>query len=492
MVDVASSNSHIHNYVDGSHSAISAAQRNIKGETFAISPFARMIVLDVICDPTIIDQNQIDRFKELGITNIMYANSLPRNSIVAQMVADGTPGSARQPMFLFPFFASHIAMPVKAGEHVWVLLYPDFEKRNASLGYWMSRIVEPNFVDDVNHTHAPRTFDSSYIKGTLDEFKNDKTVSYDYQNGSTTVDANGEKNVVASSAPLLNCPYVKSDKDAYKELIQNTNAGRLAPIEPIPRFRKRPGDLALEGSNNSLIVLGTDRTGPVASYTDDADYLTKIASIPSSDFRERSGMIDLVVGRGTTKKTLGKTAENELSFVEIAKTIKNDDVEMIEEGDPDYRDDRARVAIFQKTKIDEKLSLTSFNSAEFSIEDSADGDSVVVIKADKLRLVARKDIELVVSNFETDSAGNITESTDPTKACAIVLKTNGDIVFRPADTGVIKLGSDQANKAIVCTDRGAAVNAGEVTAAPIVSTMAGFIATRSPGQGTYAKKVLVD
>jgi hypothetical protein len=492
MVDVASSNSHIHGYVDGTLGSTNAVERNVKGERYSVSPFARMIVLEVICDPTIVDQNQIDKFKELGITNMMYAKSLPRNTIVAQMVADGSPGSARQPMFLFPFFSSHVAMPVKPGEHVWVLLYPDFEKRNASLGYWMSRIVEPNFVDDVNHTHAPRTFDSSYVKGTLDEFNGTGDTTYDFPNGSMEVSPTGERNVVASSAPLVNCPFVKSDKDAYKELIQNTNAGRLSQIEPVPRFRKRPGDLSLEGSNNTLIVLGTDRKGPVAAYNEDPDYLTKIAEIPSTDFRERAGMIDLVVGRGATKRTLGKTAENELSFKEIAKTIKNDDATMLEEGDLDFKDDRARVALFQKTKIDEKLSLTSFNNAELSIEDSAGGDSVVVVKADKLRFVARKDIEFLVTSFETDAEGNVTEVTDQDKMCAIVLKTNGEIVFRPSKTGVIKLGSDNANKAIVCTDQGAAVNDGVVSAAPIVSTMAGFIATMSPGQGTYAKKVLVD
>ena len=189
---------------------------------------------------------------------------------------------------------------------------------------------------------------------------------------------------------------------------------------------------------------------------------------------------------------MGKVAENDLGVKEVAKSTKNDDNEMLEEGDIDYKNDRARVSAFQKTMIDENLSLSSFNKVQFSIEDSKDGDSVVVLKADKLRFVARKDIEFLVTGFETDSEGNVTELTDPDKMCAIVLKTNGEIVIRPSKTGVIKLGSDSANKALVCTDQSAAVTNGEVTAAPIVSTMAGFIATRSPGQGTYARKVLVD
>ena len=492
MVDIASSNSRIHQYADGTMSSVSAAQKNISGDQQSISPFARMIVLEVIYDPTIVDQYMIDKFKELGVTNIMYANSLPRNTIIAQMVADGSPGSARQPMFLFPFFSSHLSLPVKPGEHVWVLMYPDLEKRNGSMGYWMTRIVEPHYVDDVNHTHAPRTGDASYLKDTRDEFNDNKDIIYDFANGSTEVDSEGTRNVVASSAPLVDCQFVDSDKDAYKDLIQKTNAGILSQIEPVPRFRKRPGDFAIEGSNNTLIVLGTDRKNSVASYIDDIDYQTKIASIPKTDFKEKAGMIDIVVGRGSTKRTMGKVAENDLGVKEVAKSTKNDDNEMLEEGDIDYKNDRARVSAFQKTMIDENLSLSSFNKVQFSIEDSKDGDSVVVLKADKLRFVARKDIEFLVTGFETDSEGNVTELTDPDKMCAIVLKTNGEIVIRPSKTGVIKLGSDSANKALVCTDQSAAVTNGEVTAAPIVSTMAGFIATRSPGQGTYARKVLVD
>ena len=64
--------------------------------------------------------------------------------------------------------------------------------------------------------------------------------------------------------------------------------------------------------------------------------------------------------------------------------------------------------------------------------------------------------------------------------------------MKPAKKGVIKLGGPNANKAIACTFEPAVNANGQVTAPPMISTMAGATCTGIPGQGTWAKKILVE
>lgn len=482
--------------VDQNLNTMREARQRIEGHPVSLSPFVQMIVLEVIFDTTILDDKMKDYLKSLGAENVDVIESLPRNTILAKRVADGSPGSERSPMFVYPFFA-HLSLPIKPGEHVWVLLYPDLEKKVANVGYWMSRVVEPHVVDDVNHTHAPRTWDTTYVKGTKDEWEANTGIKYGYPNGRVIVDADGNQSVDAPTAPLVDSPFSDKDADAYVDLQTKTNAGKVSTIEPVPRFRKRPSDLAIEGSNNALIVLGTDRTGPVAEYDPDDDNPdVMIAKLPASDLSGDAGAIDIVVGRGQTPKTLGKVATNEdLDVKEIAKSLKSDDPEMLNEGDPDFQHDRSRVYVAQRTMPDTKLMLIEFNKFFDEMEEPAGGSGAAIIKTDKVRIVARSDIEFLVSGYETDDNGNIVELTDTSKMAAIILKKNGDIVFRPSQEGFIKLGGDDADKALLCTGLNANIVNNEVIGPGVISTDGGSIChARSGGQaanGSVASKVLV-
>jgi hypothetical protein len=74
--------------------------------------FYRMIVLDVLPDPTALTAEQIDRFEHvIGIINGQHLRVAPRNSIVARRVLDGTSSAVEPPTLLFPFFPSHFAFP---------------------------------------------------------------------------------------------------------------------------------------------------------------------------------------------------------------------------------------------------------------------------------------------------------------------------------------------------------------------------------------------
>lgn len=466
------------------------------GQRAALPILTPYVIIDTVFDPTIVDDAKITYWRnELGISNIEFATVLPRNTIIAQRVRDGTSGPADAPMFLFPLFAE-LALPCNPGEHVWVI-FPHRDLKKMDLGYWICRIVTLGFVEDANHVHAPRVHDPSFIVGTKDLSEGTSTPVYEFRPGRVAV-IKDERFTDPETMTM-----VSDDERIYEKLMTASDAGKLCHYEPVPRFRKRPGDIVIEGRNNAVIVLGRHRTGAVAEYTLD-EGMGKMPSLPINDSpNDGAAMIDIIAGRGMTTTTAGNTASNSLNFKELDK-VSNKLVEA--EGDPDFSADAARITISQQMPVDANFGLATVNSefgsgvfqgdgtpAQQGISDlSESGNSAIVVKADKIRLIARSDIELIVSSYELNDAGVMEEVTDPTRCAALVIKANGDIVLRPATKGYIKLGGDDADKAIVCTDQPATPTNGNVIAPPLQTTMGGFFSnTNIPGQGVYASKILV-
>jgi hypothetical protein len=393
-------------------------------------PFLRYVVLDVVYDPAAIDQAAIDRFEhELGVSNVRLARGLPRNSVVARRVLDGT-SSAEPPMFLLPFFPPHLAMPCKPGEHVWVMFESPLKR--ADVGFWVCRISEPHFVDDVNHTHAPRAYDPAFEPTATSQFEGSGPAPHEFRNGRPEEAGDGTRYTVAESATLV------GDDRAYERLLTESPASMLVAYGPVPRHRKRPGDLVLEGSHNALLSLGTDRTGPVADA----------GQLPETDLRGM-GAIDIVAGRGQTQRTGGRQVENSLGRNELAK-----DRSSLEpaEGDPDLQADRARVYVAQGSRVDRNFGLVGLSGAFEGVKDSDGGDSCVVVSADKVRIIARADVEVVTTGFEVDDRGLPKRIEDDARHAAVVLKSNGDIVLRPGSQGAVKIGADDAPQHVVLGD----------------------------------------
>lgn len=449
--------------------------------------FVRMIVLDVISDPNSDLKNEDKKvsWQSRGITNMRYAESLPRNTIIAKKI-----GEDIGPMFVFPFFPSHLSMPCKPGECVWVM----FENPNATesdMAFWFCRVVEPHFSDDVNHTHIGNSLEISKSANKIervekekkgDDFKSEWS---ELRNG-PVISVEGERRTATNNIFLRG-----ESEDIFEKLISNSDASKLMSYSAVPRFRKRPGDVVLEGTNNSLVVLGTDRPGTIEK--------TKF----------NGGSIDIVVGRGQTVETFGKEIST-TSIIKKEKELKKEISKSLEdlqdkEGDPDFKNDRSRILVSQKTGVDENFSLNEYNGKfkNPEIKDSPSGDAAIVIKSDKIRMIARSDVEIIVSGFETSKAPDKSEKKDQNqdvkKWASIVIKSNGDIVFTPSEKGVIKLGGDDADLAVLCESASPGYEAtGEVKGSPILDTMGGIQGT-SPngilkggtGLGTFAKKVLM-
>lgn len=451
--------------------------------------FVRMVILEVISDPGVIDTPKLTHWEHnLSVANIKYAGVAPRNSIIAKRVLGNGASASEKTMVLYPFFPPHISLPAKPGEHVWAI----FENKDAKvneLGYWMCRIVGPHFVEDVNYSHADRQFDPSFVPGIADTFEGKDDPKYEFPNGVIDQTDDGQRFIVGSTSTISG-----GDEKAYETLLKETEASKMMKYEAVPRYRKRPGDLAFEGTNNTLIVLGTDRTGPIADYDADPDK-GKIPKPHDGDNPDvaGTGIIDLVVGRGQFDDTSGKEVDNSISKKELGKS-KKDLVD--KEGDPDFQTDRSRVLIAQKTTVDKNFKLDTYNKSKpigSGVEDAGTGDGAIVIKSDKVRIIARSDVQILVegSGAERDDKGRLKDNTDTTKWASITLKASGDVVIVPADKGVIKLGGDDADKAVLCTTVNNKGAGGTVTASPIVDTMAGAQGGADGLNGTFAKKVLM-
>ena len=458
------------------------------GTTAQLPTFYRFVVIDVIFDPQIVNSDKINYWQHtLGVSNMEWASVLPRNAIIGQRVYEGTP---EPPMFLFPFFPSHLAFPVKAGEHVWVMFEaPGLAENN--VGYWFCRITEPGYVDDVNHTHAPRAMDPSFTPKIKNVYDGSASPKYEFRNGRPE-EVDGERFVNPESSVIPG-----GDEAIYERLASETDAAQVTCYEPVPRYRKRPGEFSLEGSNNTLFIMGTDRTGHVADVSSNVD--PKKGIVPTKiegEYAESAGMIDIVVGRGQTDDTSGVTViSHRIDASEFHKELgKSTDELVTNEGDPSFKFDRARMYAAQRTNVDKNFGLDSFNESTFNVKDAAGGCSASVIKADKIRLIARSDVEILVTDHDVNTNGSMTSKESSDSYAAIVVRTNGDIIFRPSKTGYIKMGDDTADRALLCTDTPAVIADGSVepTTPALTTTMGGaFGGTGIASQGTWAKKILV-
>lgn len=145
-------------------------------------------------------------------------------------------------------------------------------------------------------------------------------------------------------------------------------------IEDVPRFIKRYGDHALEGSNNTLIVMGTDRAKKGKASIDD--------------------------GLGNTKSKNGGKGTGSILIVSGRK-----------DKDPDFDKDDSFIYISSKTNCDTNLGLDK-------VEKNADEKPSIIAKSDTIRLVYRNSIKIVLDggkNYVYIDDGKVTINIDKNK-----------------------------------------------------------------------------
>lgn len=353
----------------------------------------RAVVLDVITDPDLLSEEDLDAIAE-SVSNAELVDVMPGNSVIAQFVSNNAGQGAQAAIILFPFFSSHVMLPVQPGETVYVL-FEDYKETGSALGYWFTRVHTLGTVEDVNYTHLDRRFDASnnpvnYSTEERQRINSSEGASFigpSFPNGGNTEE----------SLTLDPDKEAETKIEPFEQIKKESKAYAHSTIEPVPRWRKRSHEHVLQGSNNTLIFLGTDRAGPVEN---------------EDDAKGEAGTIGVIAGRG--RKTTYKTETGEENPEGTApRVIKNnrEDFETDKapyrrgfrrktnptEGNPDFVNDAAMAFVTMQSEIDRRFGIKLNPEGSLKLPDiSGDGTfnrSHVVGKADHLRFVARKDIE---------------------------------------------------------------------------------------------------
>jgi hypothetical protein len=423
--------------------------------------FKRFLVEEVIFDPSELDEERIQALRvKYALSDAAFFKQMPQNTVIGRILNQSGTGLDRY-HYLFPFLPQHVMMPIHAGEHIWAFFEQD---KAIDYGFWMWRITEPRHVDDLNHTHADRKFHASERpKSTKEKFEGTADSTPGFENGPTYMDK-GELTTKQGSSSSSD-----PDMKAYEKIIKNSDAGKISELESVPRYKKRPGDYVVQGSNNTLISLGTDRTGRTAKFKKESSGGKVVDGTPDKDQKGKSGTIDIVVGRGQTEKTSGKKVNNSLKKEEVSKKIED---EKPSEGDPDFAMDLGRIYLSMKTDPDGNMDINFLDRVEPGVPAS-------IIKTDHMRIVVRKTLKLLVQ--PTPGA--------PENECSGIVFKEGNVIFLPSETGVVKLGGDDASMSPLCQPVATNSN-GQVSGPPIISTIGSAVGGGAMN-GAFATKVLV-
>tara|TARA_Y100001973_G_scaffold41444_2_gene61932 strand:+ start:3430 stop:4956 length:1527 start_codon:yes stop_codon:yes gene_type:complete len=257
----------------------------------------RAVVTEVFSNPqglTPIQKNIYKNTPGKQPSNERDFDKMPRNSISAILISESGGTLDTTPQIFYPLFSPHLAMPIKPGEQVIVI----FTNTNAGgRGFWVTRVSTDINVDDPNYTHGDRVQPETPGSGLVGIASGAPPggVGLTFPNGGGQASnfrlpgILGYENIMLKSF-AMRLPATTGGVDAA----WLGNTGQSAALgaaeftgEPVPRFSKNAQDLALQGSNNTLISMGTDWTYP----------MTPAGALAYSMLTGR-GSIDIVAGRG--------------------------------------------------------------------------------------------------------------------------------------------------------------------------------------------------
>ncbi|MBR52370.1 hypothetical protein CMK19_01205 [Candidatus Poribacteria bacterium] len=445
-----------------------------------LSILSRAVVVEVLNDISLRTAEDLEALKP-GLTNPDILEFAPRNSIIARIISMGAEKSGPGDMVCFPFFPSHIQMPLKQGEQVWIFIEsPDAPK---TIGFWMSRISEPDYVEDVNYTHGERRFDQDVgiPASTSDKDSGEESDSSSEDSGESEDEGykdEGKKpgppsfvNGIPDNEAVTTLSEKEGEDPPFDLIYTGSLAGQSFTMEPVPRFTKRPGDLVFQGSNNATIVLGQDRGWTVEERPESAE--NSNATNPEGEgLRPFSGTIDLIAGRSRFPKvepdpdaaddklvdTIPRVIKNTKGLLEvdknpsvytkddIRKDVKENRLDRAFEGDPDFMHDASRVYISMNTDGDKNLALDDVTPG-YMVDNhdikAVDEKPYIIAKSTEIRIVARHTQEDGDRPQETGSIRIIREDEDGEKICAILMTPDGKVLI---DAKEIVIGDGRDNQ----------------------------------------------
>lgn len=459
------------------------------------------------------------------IDNPQVARYMPANSVIVYVDKNS------KPVVAYPFFPPHISLPLKPGEQVWVLVEEKGE--NNEFYYWMSRVATDGQVDDLNYTNIDRT---DAIRELSDE--------YDTNGNVTSEELIG----LSMSSEMLDNSKVPNGISTSQIHAQSVAYRGECILEPVPRTFGKSSDLILQGSNNSTIQFTTEK------FRENEEIASKefLGSEGNPDglslHTPRCGTIDMFVGKEKERlKELAEASDPEaLSTpgkfnVRLSKRLTgNQDFETYEaskideytlgeenefEGDDAPRNVHSRIYLGMNSTPDQSFEFLNEDFSEgpdeYGNDRFATGASAVLY-SDHIRSFAEKSLRLhvfppdaangegsSVSNSGTPGGALLDIATDGTitlqsgqgdKAAKIVLRSDGNIIIKPGENGVLHLGGEIGESSSVAVGvqnlNPASHSTGTTTPidpAPATTTMGGqgFLGDAMPATGYTSSKVLI-
>ena len=382
------SNSISRQVVGGSTRQNPQAQQRQQATSGQMPILQKAVVIEVFNDPSSYTDEELQTIAET-VNNPELIDIIPCNAILARIISDSADAGTPQQTILFPFFASYVQLPVCPGEQVTVL-YGDPTKSGTTLGYWLTRVSEQRTVEDVNYNVHDRKLFPQY---------NPQNQSTSERGGQQTQEAPDFPNGAGTEQTATLRVTGSNNENPYDAIVEGSKSLRNFSFEPVPRYNKRVGELVLQGKNNSMIVLGEDRSGPSTRAEQDV----------TGGF---AGSVDLVAGRArelpatdteNPEETAPRLITNTRDKREVNKTpyLSEGSVDNPREGDQNFLEDAARVLITMQSEADISFALKDlpFDSDALPFEQPLEGQegkgkSYVLAKADHIRLVARKTDEV--------------------------------------------------------------------------------------------------
>jgi len=153
----------------------------------------------------------------------------PRNSVLARVITDSadryTPDE-QLPVF-WPLF-THDVLPIKEGEHVYVI----FEDLEQTHGFWLGRVPEPKDIHNLNLTPGTKRY---------------------------TEDSDNDLEEATAAAEKI-----VQDTESDPEVAQ-PQPEFISEVDDVPEYNQRVGDRIIQGSNNTTIILSRDRVDAIDS-----------------------------------------------------------------------------------------------------------------------------------------------------------------------------------------------------------------------------------